>query len=658
MQNLPKAAKVVIIGGGVIGASTAYHLSLHPSFRDTILLEQGSLTCGTTWHAAGLIGQMRSTSAEITLSKYGCELLDSLEEQGYATGWQRCGSLSLSSCDERMVHLKRNLSRARAFNIEAEILSTEEAFGKWPYFDKKDINGALWLPNDGSAVSTDVTMALSQAAKKNGVRIFENTQVTKLLTSSSLSSNLQTVTGVEVNGSSSIQADVVVMCTGLWSPHIHDSLVIPLQPCYHMYVISEACGILKDLPVLRDLDGLIYAREWSGGLCVGGFELKAKPCFVGEKPGKLEYHLFPEDWDHFDPILKNAMNRFPFMRSSGIRQFINGPESFTIDNAYIMGEAPEIKNLFVSTGFNSSGIASSGGAGLALSEMIVNGGKTMRDLWTVDTRRFAPFMKNSRFLQERVSETLGFHYSIPWPLRDFKTGRGIRRSALYDRLKAKGGFFGTKFGWERVNVFLEKDFDMEKAMRSWILNEELSARIRREHINTRENVSLFDQTSFAKYLVQGEEAKTLLQYLLCNNLDVPVNKIVYTGMLNEEGGYEADITATRLSNTEYLLVSSSGSATRDLLWIRKHIQEKQFKASVTDVTSGYSILGLMGPKSRDLLMAVIEENKEDVTNTALSFGHSKEIAFGMARVRVNRISYVGTLGFELVGNGSIIGFFL
>jgi len=650
MQNLPKSAKAIVIGGGVIGASTAYHLSLHPSFRDTILLEQGSLTCGTTWHAAGLIGQMRSTSAEIELSKYGCDMLDSLEDQGYATGWLRCGSLSLSSSPERMIHLKRNLSRAKAFNIDAELLSPEEAASKWPYFDKTGVDGALWLPNDGSAVSTDVTMALSQAAKKNGVRIFENTQVTGLLTSNSLSKNTKSIIGVKINDSISINADVVIMCTGLWSPHLHDSLVIPLQPCYHMYVISEACGVLKELPILRDLDGLIYAREWSGGLCVGGFELKAKPCFVDEKPGKLLYHLFPEDWEHFEPILKNALARIPFMRSSGIRQFINGPESFTIDNAYIMGEAPEIKGLYISAGFNSSGIASSGGAGLALSEMIVNGGKSIRDLWTVDPRRFARFMKNSRFLQERVSETLGFHYSIPWPLRDFKTGRGIRRSALYENLKRKGGFFGTKFGWERVNVFLEKGFDMELAMKSWILNEGLNARIKQEHLNTRENVSIFDQTSFAKYLVQGEDSQALLQYILCNDMEVPVNKIVYTGMLNEEGGYEADITVTRVSNIEFLLVSSSGSVTRDLLWIRKIIEEKGFRSVVTDVTSAYSILGLMGPKSRDLLMNVIEENKEEVIDKSLPFGNSKEIAFGMARVRVNRISYVGTLGFELVGN--------
>lgn len=402
MNNLPKAAKVVIIGGGVIGASTAYHLSLHPSFQDTILLEKGSLTCGTTWNAAGLIGQLRGTPAEITLTKYGCELLESLKKQGYSTGWQRCGSLSLSSCEERMVYLKRNLSRARSFNIEAEIISPEEALAKWPHFDSKDINGALWVPNDGSALSKDLTMALSQVAKKNGVRIFENTKVTKLLTTNYLSSNLQTVTGVEVNGTDSILADVVVMCTGLWSPQINDSLVIPHQPFYHMSVISEACGISKDLPVLRDLDGLIYAREWSGGLCIGGFELKANPCLDREKSGRSDNILLPE---HFDPILKNAKTRFPIMRSSKIRKFISGPESFTIDNAYILGEAPEIKNLFISTGFNSSGIASSGGAGLAISEMIVNGGKSVRDLWSVDTRRFAPFMKNS-------NEVLGFKRTV------------------------------------------------------------------------------------------------------------------------------------------------------------------------------------------------------------------------------------------------------
>lgn len=640
---LPKVARVVIVGGGVIGASTAYHLSLNPKFQDIVLLEQGSLTCGSTWHAAGLIGQMRSTSAEIELSKYGCKLLQNLEAEGYSTGWQQCGSLSLSSSPERLVHLKRNLSRARAFNIEAELLSSEEALNKWPYFNTKDINGALWLPNDGSAISTDLTMALIQASKQKGVKVFENTQVTGLIQHSS--NGFKEIKGVNTS-LGSIEAEVVVLCAGLWSPHILDELIIPLQPCYHMYLITEACGIIKDLPLLRDLDGLLYAREWCGGLCVGGFELNAKPCFVNQNPGKLEYHLFPEDWEQFDPILKNAMNRIPFMNTSGIRQFINGPESFTIDNAYILGEAPEIKKLYIACGFNSSGIASSGGAGLALSEMIVSG-SSRRDLWTVDTRRFAKFQKNSRFLQERVSETLGFHYSIPWPLREFKTGRGIRKSALYEILKSKGAFFGNKYGWERANVF-SVNFDMDLALKSWGLNDKLNDLIKSEHIHTRTKVSLFDQTSFSKYLIQGSDALIIVQQLFCGNMDVPIDRIVYTGMLNEFGGYEADVTVTRLSENEFFVISATASTTRDLIWIRKTINEKGFNGTVTDVTSSYSILALMGPRSRNLLEGCIE-NQDEVNEKNLDFLNSKEIGLGMARVRVNRISYVGTLGFELVG---------
>ena len=638
MLNLPQYARAVIIGGGVIGTSIAYHLSLHPQWRDVLLLEQGSLTCGTTWHAAGLIGQMRSTSAEIELSKYGCHLLQSLEDQGYSTGWQKSGSLSLSSSPERLVHLKRNLTRAKAFDIEAELLSPDEALNKFPYFDKTDINGALWLPNDGSAISTDLTMALSQAAKQNGVKIFENTQVTGLI-----QSNNKVISGVKTEFGD-IKADVVVICAGLWSPHISPDLTVPLQPCYHMYVITEACGIIKDLPILRDLDGLLYAREWSGGLCVGGFELNAKPCFTDGNPGKLQYHLFPEDYDQFDPIMKSALNRIPFMRTSGIRQFINGPESFTIDNAYILGEDPYIKGLYMATGFNSSGIASSGGAGLALSEWIING-KSKRDLWNIDTRRFAKFMKNRKYLEERVTETLGFHYSIPWPLREYKTGRGIRRSALYEILKQKGGFFGNKFGWERVNCFSKGDFNVSEALKSWILNEKLNELIKEEHIHTRTKVSIFDQTSFSKYLLQGKDALKACQYLFCGDLDVPIGKIIYTGMLNEEGGYEADVTITRLSNDEFFIISATNTTTRDLCWIKQILTSKEYNSTITDITSSYAILSIMGPSSRNFLQSLLEES---IGNEDLKFGWSKEVGIGMARVRVNRISYVGTLGYELV----------
>lgn len=642
---LPKCASAVIIGGGVIGASTAYHLIQHSNYKDVILLEQGSLTCGTTWHAAGLIGQMRSTSAEIELSRYGCHLLQKLEDDGYPTGWEKCGSLSLSTCKERMVHLKRNLSRARSFNIEAELISPNEALSKWPYFDKENVNGALWLPNDGSAVSTDLTMALINAAKDKGLRVFEDTQVTNISTKTT--NGLQKVTGVSTNRGD-VQSDVIVLCAGLWSPHLKKELTLPLHPCYHMYVVTEACGILKDLPILRDLDGLIYAREWSGGLCVGGFELNAKPCFVNEKPGKLEYHLFPEDYEQFDSILQNAMKRIPFMRNSGIRQFINGPESFTIDNAYILGEAPDIKRLYIACGFNSSGIASSGGAGLALSEMIMNEGKGTRDLWTLDTRRFAPFQKSSQFLQQRVSETLGFHYSIPWPLREFSTGRGIRRSPLYNMLKEKKALFGNKFGWERANVFMKTGpLDFKAMIESWTVNEQLNELIRQEHLHTREKVSVFDQSSFSKYYIQGKDALSAVEYLFCAKMDVPVNKMVYSGMLNEQGGYEADMTIIRVEEQGFFLISATATTTRDLLWIKEIIRTKDFNATVTDVTSTYSILSVMGPYSR-LLLEKLVEDKAEICNKELPFTWSKEIGIGMARARASRISYMGTLGFELM----------
>jgi glycine cleavage system aminomethyltransferase T/glycine/D-amino acid oxidase-like deaminating enzyme len=625
---IPKHARVVVVGGGVIGTSVAYHLSLHKDWKDVVLLDQGTLTCGTTWHAAGLIGQMRNTSAEIALSKYGSELYESLAKKGYNTSWKRSGSLSLSSTPERLVALKRNLGRARSFGIDAEIISAKEAYEKCPHFDPTDVNAVLWLPNDGTAVSSDCTMAMATAAKENGVRIFENTRVT------GYSKHNGKIKSIKL-GDNEIECEIAVICAGLWTKNLIP--FTPLHPCYHMYIITESDNIPGDIPFLRDLDGLLYAREWSGGMCIGGFELNAKPCFVNENPGVLQFHLFNEDWDQFNPILESAIKRLPIVNKVGVRQFLNGPESFTSDNAYILGEYPYIDNLYMAAGFNSSGIASAGGAGLALSEWIMLGRPT-RDLWTVDPRRFAKFHGSNAFLLDRVTETLGLHYSIPFPFREFQTARCLRMSPLYEILKSKGAQFGNKFGWERANVFTNEQVNLNR----WMFDEIIQKNIREEHLNTRKNVSIFDQTSFSKYLIQGKDSLKLMQLLCCNNADVKIGKMVYTPMLNEQGGYEADVTITRWDEDEFFIMSATSNAVRDLTRIKKIIKTNNLNAIITDITSSYSVLSLMGPNSKKLL------EKASQKEFNLDFTHSMEFELGMAVVKLNRITYVGTHGYEIL----------
>jgi len=634
-KSLPKHARTVIIGGGVIGSSVAYHLSLNSQWKDTILLEQGTLTCGTTWHAAGLIGQMRNTSAEVELSKYGSKLYEKLEKEGYSTSWKKCGSITLSSSADRLILLKRNIAKAISYGIEAEIISPEEAKKMWPLLDLKDINGALWLPNDGSAVPTDCTNALAKVAKQNGVKIFENTKVTGFKKTNNVIKGVKTEYG-------DIDADVVVLCGGLWTKNLVENT--PLQPCYHMYIVTEDLKVSKDIPILRDPNALFYAREWSGGLCVGGFELNSKPCFVDEKPGVLQYHLFQEDYEQFDPILQGAINRMPILETTGIRQFVNGPESFTSDNAYILGESPDIKNLYVASGFNSSGIASAGGAGLALSEWIIND-KPTRDLWTVDPRRFANFHGNKAFLLERVTETLGLHYAIPYPYRELKTGRNLRKSPLYHIHQSNNALFGNKFGWERVNCFLPKDQVQNiKELNAWVLPDYISQSIKKAHLNTRENVTIFDASSFSKMRVMGSEAVKLIQLLACSNCDVEVNKLIYTPMLNDEGGYEADVCITRMDKNDFMIISPTANLVRDMSRIKRIIEEKKLEAVIIDITSSYACLSLMGPKSRKLLESVSTAN---FSNEEFPYLTSKSINIGMADVKADRVTYVGTLGYDI-----------
>jgi len=634
--GLPSHARAVVIGGGIVGCSTAYHLT-RLGWRDVVLLERGSLSCGTTWHAAGLVGQLRSSANMTQLIRYSTELYASLEaETGQATGWKRCGSLSVARTAERLIQLKRTASMARGFGVEAELISLGEAARRWPLMRTDDLTGAVWIPGDGKANPADVTAALARGARAGGVRICENVKLTGITVVNGGVAGVRTSAG-------DVSCEVVVNCGGLWAREIGrlGGVTVPLHPVEHMYVVTRPFdGVPPDLPVMRDPDGHVYFKEEVGGLVMGGFEPVAKPWLSRDVPEDFAFTLLKEDWQQFEVLMTNAMVRVPALASAEVHRLVNGPESFTPDNQFILGEAPELRRFFVGAGFNSAGIASAGGAGRALAEWIVEGRPTM-DLWPVDIRRFARWHGNERWLRERMVEAVGLHYAMAWPLRDYRSGRGVRRSPLHDRLGAKGAAFGSKMGWERANWFATDGARPETIYSFGSQNWRPYAAA--EHRAAREAVAVFDQTSFAKLLLEGPDAEAVLQRLCANDVAVPSGKVVYTGMLSERGGYESDLTVTRLAADAYFIVTGAAQATRDADWIRRHIPEEA-RARLTDVTSSHAVLSVMGPGSRALLQRL---TGADLSSAAFPFGTMQEIGIGHAVVRAVRITYVGELGWEL-----------
>lgn len=634
--GLPSRARVVVIGGGIVGCSTAYHLT-RLGWRDVVLLERRALSCGTTWHAAGLVGQLRSSLNMTQLIRYSTDLYASLEaETGQATGWKRCGSLSVARTRARMTQLLRTASMARAFGVEAEVISLAEAARRWPLMRTDDLVGAVWLPGDGKANPADITAALAKGARAGGAGIFEDVKVTGITVERGAVASVST-------GAGNIECEVVVNCAGLWAREVGRlaGVTVPLHAVEHMYMVTEPiAGVTPDLPVVRDQDGHVYFKEEVGGIVMGGFEPVAKPWLTRDVPAEFAFTLLKEDWQQFEVLMTNALIRVPALEAAGIQRLVNGPESFTPDNHFILGEAPEVRRFFVGAGFNSAGIASAGGAGRALAEWIVEGRAPM-DLWPVDIRRFAPWQGNERWLRARATEVPGLHYAVAFPLRDFKTGRGVRRSPLYERLAAKGAAFGSKLGWERANWFATGGARPETVYsfdeQNWL------PYAAAEHRAARESVAVFDQTSFAKFLVTGPDAEAVLQRLCANDVAVAPGKIVYTGMLNERGGYESDLTVTRLALDEYLLVTGTAQATRDADWIRRHVPEGA-RALLTDVTASYAVLSVMGPRARAVLERV---SSADLSSDAFPFATMQEIAIGHAMARALRVSYVGELGWEL-----------
>ncbi len=616
----------------------AYHLT-RLGWTDVLLLEQGHLSGGTTWHAAGLVGPLRASESGTRLVQYSAELYAALEaETGLATGYRNVGGVIVARTEDRMVQLRRTAANATAYDMDCELVSPTRAQELWPAMQVDDLLGAIWLPGDGKVNPTDVTQSLARGARTAGARIVERVRVTGFTVSGE--GPARRVTGVETDragGRQSVEAEVVVNCAGQWAKALGDQVgvTVPLHSAEHFYVVTEpVAGVHPDLPILRDPDGWTYFKEETGGLVVGGFEPDAKPWrSPSDLPHPFEFQLLEEDWEHFSVLMDQALVRIPGLADTGVRKFYNGPESFTPDNQFVLGEAPGLRGYFVGAGFNSVGIASAGGAGRALAEWVV-AGEPQDDLVAVDVRRFAPFHGDETWLRSRVAEVLGLHYAVPWPNRELESGRPQRTSPLHDRLAAAGAVFGTRMGWERPLVFGPPGLDYTWGKPAWL---EASAA---EHRACRTGVAVFDQTSFSTYVVAGPDALAGLQWVCAADVDVPVGGCVYTPFLNARGTYEADLTVTRTGAEEFLVVSSSATTIRDLDWIGRH-------AGVvpSDVTDDLSVLGVMGPGARDLLAPLTDA---DLTDEQFPFATSREIDVAGVRLRATRMTYVGELGWELM----------
>ena len=637
-MTVPKTARAVIIGGGISGCSVAYHLA-KAGWSDIVLLERKQLTCGTTWHAAGLIGQLRGSANMTRLAKYSADLYVKLAaETGVETGMRQVGSISVALTHERHEELLRQATVARIFDVEVHEISPAEVKAMYPHLNVADVVGAVALPLDGQCDPGNIALALAKGARMRGAKIIEGVKVTGVTEAG------RRVTGVdyEVGGARGhIAADVVINCGGMWGRDLaaQSGVTLPLHACEHFYLVTEPIDGIGHLPVLRVPDECAYYKSDAGKMMLGAFEPKAKPWGMAGISEDFCFDTLPEDFDHFQPILEAAMNRIPLFKTAGIHTFFNGPESFTPDDRYYLGEAPELGGYWIAAGYNSVGIVSSGGAGMALAHWITTG-EAPFDLWEVDLRRAQPFQRNRRYLRERVSETLGLLYADHFPYRQPETSRGVRRSPLHEALKARGAVFGEMAGWERANWFArpgqEREYRYSWKRQNWFDNN------RAEHMAVRGGVGLFDMTSFGKIRVEGRDACAFLNRVCGNEVDVPVGRIVYTQMLNPRGGIESDLTVTRLSETAYLMVVPGATLQRDLAWLRRHVGEAF--AVITDVTAAEAVLCVMGPKSRDLLAAV---SPNDFSNAAHPFGAAREIEIGMGLARAHRVTYVGELGWEL-----------
>ena len=636
MADLPTKARVVIIGGGVIGCSVAYHLT-RLGWKDVVLLERKQLTSGTTWHAAGLIAQLRATQNMTKLAKYSQELYGTLEEEtGVATGFKRCGSITVALTEERKEEIYRQAAMARAFGVDVEEISPSEVKAKYEHLNIDGVVGGVFLPKDGQGDPANIALALAKGAKQRGAVVKERVKATGVVRSGK---RISGVNWEDDNGSGTIECDHVVNCAGMWGREVGKMLGtnVPLQACEHFYIVTEAIEGLTQMPVLRVPDECAYYKEDAGKMLLGAFEPVSKPW--GPIPNDFEFDQLPEDFDHFEPILENAVERMPMLAEAGIHTFFNGPESFTPDDAYHLGLAPEMDNVWVAAGFNSVGIQSAGGAGMALAQWMDAGEKPF-DLGDVDISRMQPFMGNKTFLMERSKETLGLLYADHYPYRQKATARGVRRTPFHHHLLQHGAVMGELSGWERANWFVQNGQTPEYEY-SW-KRQNFFDNVAAEHRAVRENVGMYDMSSFGKIRVEGRDAERFMNYVGGGDYSVPVGKIVYTQFLNNRGGIEADVTVTRMSETAYLVVTPAATRLADQTWMERNAHD--FNVVITDVTAGEGVLAVMGPNSRKLLQAV---SPADFSNDVNPFGTAQEVELGMGIARVHRVTYVGELGWEV-----------
>jgi len=635
-MTLPSHAQIVVIGGGIIGCSTAYHLARDHK-ADVLLIEQGALTSGSTWHAAGLVGQLRSSASITRVLKYSVELYKGLEaETGLATGWKMTGCLRLATNQDRWTEFRRLATTAGSFGMEMHLVSPEEVKRMWPLMNVDDLVGASWLPTDGQASPSDITQSLARGARMHGAKIVENVRVTGFEMKDGRITAVKTSEG-------DVSCEKVVNCAGQWARQVGDmaGINVPLQAVKHQYIITEKIdGLSTDAPTIRDPDRRTYFKEEVGGLVMGGYEPNPQPWLTGDLPNDWAFRLFDDDFDHFEQHMTQAMERVPALEKVGVKQMINGPESFTPDGNFILGVAPECKNMFVGAGFNAFGIASGGGAGWVLAQWVIDGEAPL-DLWVVDIRRFAGMHRDRQWVCDRTLEAYGKHYTIAFPHEEYESGRPRLVSPLYERLKASGAVFGSKLGWERPNWFAPSGTEPKDiysmGRQNWF------AAVGTEHNHVRQAVGIFDQSSFSKYELTGPDALKALDWICANDVTRPVGRLTYSQLLNTRGGIEADLTVARLADETFYIVTGTGFRTHDFGWIADHIPDG-LDCRLTDITEDWGTLSLMGPKARDVLAAV---TSADVSNSAFPFGHVREIPIANTTVRALRVTYVGELGWEL-----------
>jgi 4-methylaminobutanoate oxidase (formaldehyde-forming) len=629
-------AQVVIIGGGIAGASIAYHLT-QLGCSDVVIIEKGELTSGSTWHAAGLVGQLRSSRNVTRMLQYSVSLYERLEaETGLTTGWKRCGCLHLASTPARLLELKKGATTARSFGLDMHLISPREALDLFPVMSLDGIIGAAFMPSDGQADPSGLTMALAKGATNRGARVYQHTRVTGFKFMGNRITAVVTDKGM-------IQCETIVNAAGMWAREIGRMMGVnvPLVPFQHQYLVTETIGGLPpELPTIRDKDSLLYYKEEVGGLVMGGYEPNGIPWALDGIPKGFTQQLLEPDFDHFEPLAAAAMKRTPCLETVGIARLVNGPEAFTPDGNCILGPAPELENCFVAAGFNAFGIAAGGGAGKMLAEWIVAGEPSLA-IWPLDIRRFGKYHHSPAYNLDRTHEIYGKHYTISWPNEEHHSARGVRCSPLYHQLKEKGAVYGSKFGWERANWFAPPGSAAEDELTFGLPN--WFRHVGNEHRAAREKVVLIDQTSFCKFMVEGPQSLLFLNRLAANNIDRPVGSVVYTQLCNDRGGIECDLTIARIAADRFFIVTGTAFGVHDLDWIQRHLPPGT-AATISDVTSAYAVINVCGPLSRRLLEKI---TWDPVDNDAFPFGQCRQITLGYAPVWAMRLTYIGELGFEL-----------